>query len=154
MSKNMSTIAIVVIILAIAGFFLLSQNTSTPTLEPTLAPSDEMMTVDSISVALLEQNDSGETGIATLTEQDGELIVTLAMEGAPAGIVQPAHIHLNNCADIGGVLHPLEFPVDGESVTTLPTSLSELAEQMPLSINVHKSGPESSVYVSCGDLEL
>ncbi|MBI2442384.1 MAG: hypothetical protein HYV40_00560 [Candidatus Levybacteria bacterium] len=42
----------------------------------------------------------------------------------------------------------------GESGTaTLTVSLASLKGQLPLAINVHKSGSEANVYVSCGDLK-
>lgn len=76
------------------------------------------------------------------------------MTGAAAGVTQPAHIHTGSCAQIGGVVYPLTFPVDGKSVTTLNTTWSALVAQKPLALNVHKSTSEASIYVSCGDLPL
>lgn len=147
MNKNL-LIVLVVVVVAVAGYFLLMKQSAPAEVaqEPTSAISK--------SVALVEQNDSGESGTAMLAEQDGQLVVTLELAGAPAGVPQPAHIHSGSCAEIGGVVYSLEFPVDGKSVTTLPISLSELAAQQPLAINVHKSSPLASVYVSCGDLAL
>lgn len=153
----MPIIVVVVVILAAVGFLVLSQDSS-PSTVPSSAPANGeeamMMEGDSTSVVLSEQNDSGEYGTATLTEQDGELVVAIEMTGFAPGVVQPAHIHTGTCADIGGVVHALEFPVDGMSETTLATTLAELATAQPLAINVHKSVPEASVYTACGDLEL
>ncbi|KKW20050.1 MAG: Cu-zn Superoxide dismutase [Parcubacteria group bacterium GW2011_GWA2_51_10] len=106
----------------------------------------------SITVALNTQNNSGESGTATLTDSGGKTIVTLALSGAPEGTAQPAHIHTGSCANIGGVLYPLVFPVNGVSETTLDVSLDVILSQLPLALNVHKSPDEVNVYVACGDL--
>lgn len=105
-----------------------------------------------VVISLAEQNDSGESGTATITETDEGVHVVLELTGAPAGVEQPAHIHTNSCANIGGVEYPLTFPTDGYSETTLNVSMEELEAGLPLSINVHKSVEEVSVYVACGDI--
>ena len=106
----------------------------------------------SIVVAMSAQNDSGMTGEATLTAMDGSTLVELDLAGAPEGIVQPAHIHTGSCANIGGVVYPLTFPMNGVSETTLNVSLDALLAQLPLALNVHKSPEEANIYVACGDL--
>jgi len=111
------------------------------------------MASDSTTVITLsEQNNSGMQGTATITEEDGGLTVVLSLTGAPEGIAQPAHIHHNACENIGGVLYPLEFPVNGFSETRLGITMDELLADMPLSLNVHKSPAEAQVYVACGNL--
>ena len=107
---------------------------------------------DSVVVALSTQNASGVSGTATLTETNGSTMVTLALTGSPADVPQPAHIHTGSCATIGGVVYPLEFPVNGASETTLNVTLEAILAQLPLALNVHKSAEEVSVYVACGDL--
>ena len=103
-------------------------------------------------VAMSAQNDSGMSGTATLTDMDGSTLVKLELTGAPTGITQPAHIHTGSCAEIGGVVYPLTFPVNGVSETTLNVSLDAILAQLPLALNVHKSAAEANVYVACGDL--
>ena len=105
-----------------------------------------------VVVALSAQNNSGMNGTATLTSMGGSTLVELALTGATTDIVQPAHIHTGSCATIGGVVYPLEFPVNGVSATTLNVSLEAILAQLPLALNVHKSVEEASVYVACGDL--
>lgn len=107
---------------------------------------------ESITVTLNEQNDSGEYGTATLTEVGGQVMVSISMIGSPTGVSQPAHIHTGICPDVGGVVHSLEFPLNGGSETTLATTFEELRSGLPLAINIHKSVPEASVYTACGDL--
>jgi hypothetical protein len=152
MNKNLlivlGALAVVVVVL-----FLFTQNAQTPS--QTVSPSaNQAMKENVVTLTLGEQNESGESGTATLVEQEGKLVVTLNLTGAPAGVVQPAHIHTGTCANIGGVVYPLESPVNGVSETTLDTTLAELASQLPLAVNVHKSTTLASVYVSCGDLDL
>ena len=106
----------------------------------------------SVTVSLYEQSASGMSGLATLTESDGMTVVALALTGTPQGIAQPAHIHAGSCANIGGVVYPLTFPVNGASETTLGVSLDALLAEFPLAINVHKSPEEAGVYIACGDM--
>jgi Cu/Zn superoxide dismutase len=152
---NKNLIFILIIALAVAvGFSLYSQNSQKGKLSNVDVISPESVEGNSVIVVLNEQNDSGESGTATLVEKDGKAVVTLNMTGAPTGVVQPSHIHSGDCANTGAILYPLEYPVDGKSVTTLPVGFSELKAQMPLLVNVHKSTILASIYVSCGELEL
>ena len=150
-------LVLLILILLGAGGYYLYANRST-LYSPTSTPSDTTpattTTGEKITFTLKEQNNSGESGTATLEETAGKVKVTLNLTGAPAGVTQPAHIHTGTCANIGGVLYPLTFPVDGVSETTLNVTLAQLKEQMPLALNVHKSQAEASVYYSCGDLPL
>lgn len=153
-------IGVVVIVVLVAGFLLFSnsQNTSSP--EPTTTPTTQdtaspSATVSEVVVNLSEQNSSKESGTATLREVDGKVVVTLNMTGAPEGVApQPAHIHVGACPNVGTVKYPLTNVMNGTSETTLGVTLDQLRSELPLGINVHKSQPEASVYVSCGDLKL
>jgi hypothetical protein len=107
---------------------------------------------ESMTVNLLGQNDSGETGVATLTEKGGKVTVTLSMQGYPVDIPQPAHIHIGVCPDVGAVKYPLNNVDNGTSETTLDVTLAQLKSELPLGINVHKSGTEAGVFTACGDL--
>lgn len=120
----------------------------------TRPPEPTSSTPKTVSVALSEQNKSGESGTATLTEVNGKVNVTLTLTGAPANVTQPAHIHVGPCPDVGAVKYALAFPVNGKSETELNVTLDQLRSELPLVINVHKSGAEANVYVSCGDLAL
>jgi hypothetical protein len=103
-------------------------------------------------VTMNAQNGSGESGTATLSEENSQLTVTLDLTNGPSG-PQPAHIHKGTCAALDpNPLYPLASVVDGKSVTTF--SDVTLAQLMSgeYAINVHKSATEASTYVSCGDL--
>lgn len=104
-------------------------------------------------VTLSTQNSSGQQGTATLTAKGDQTEVRVQMSGnIPQGTPQPAHIHLSNCATIGAIKYPLNNLVNGSSTTMVNAKFADIFAALPLSINVHKSVAESSVYVACGDL--
>jgi hypothetical protein len=106
-----------------------------------------------MTVSLMGQNDSGQSGTAKLTEANGQVTVTLSLNGGTFTDPQPAHIHMGSCPTPGEVSYPLTNVVDGKSVTTLDTTLDQLKAKGALAINVHKSAAESTVYTACGDLK-
>ncbi len=110
--------------------------------------------INQTTINLLEQNSSGEFGTATLTEEDGQVFVTLNMTGFSENVSQPAHIHMGSCPDVGGVIYPLTNVLNGESETTINVTFDQLEDELPLAINVHKSVENASVYVACGDIEF
>lgn len=105
-----------------------------------------------LQIMLSEQNGSGQSGKAVITEVNGKAKVVLNLTGKPSEVAQPAHIHLSTCAAIGSVKYPLTSISKGASQTMLPVSINELIAQLPISINVHKSAAEVSAYVACGDM--
>ncbi len=109
-----------------------------------------------ITVQLKEQNASGESGTAVITQVDGTAGVTIQVtRTGPAPLVdtpQLAHIHRGSCSELGNITYPLSSLVNGKSVTTLPISLDTLLTQLPLAINVHKSISEANIYVACGNI--
>ena len=113
---------------------------------------DDTLMEGTLTLNLSEQNDSGQTGTATMVEADGQVTVTLSMLGFPEDTPQPAHIHEGVCPDVGAVSYPLTNLVNGESVTVLDVTLAQLESELPMGINVHQSVTESSVYTACGDL--
>lgn len=129
--KN-TILIVIVLVVVIGGLFLLNK-------------------AGQINISLSEQNESGESGTATLTEVDGKVIVSLDLNGAPDS-VQPAHIHTGSCDNLGGVQNPLTSPVGGASETTLDVTMDDLLSGLPLAINVHKSPEEAGIYVACGDI--
>lgn len=110
---------------------------------------------EEITITLLAQSNSGESGTATIEEEDGKVEVELKLTGGPANVSQPAHIHMSNCTTIGGVKYSLNNVVNGKSETVIDAKLGDiisLAKTEGLSINVHKSADESSVYYACGNI--
>jgi hypothetical protein len=157
MNKNIWTVLGLIGLLLIAYIMFSRQQVTAPeTLEsePMDITSEELDIRDEFVFVISEQNDSGESGTATISEQNGELLVTLSMTGYPEDTPQPTHIHTGSCPDVGGVVYPLENVVNGESVTSIEVGIDDLREQLPLAINVHQSVPEASVYTACGDLDF
>lgn len=147
-------------VVLIVGYMLFSNRQQTPAPQPTTTTTTTQESAspsaspNEVTVTLSEQNNSKESGTATLMEVDGKVKVTLKLTGVPSGVAQPAHIHTGACPDVGAVKYPLTSPVDGMSETTLDLTLTQLKSELPLGINVHKSAAEAKVYVSCGDLKL
>lgn len=108
---------------------------------------------DPVTVTLNPLNDSGESGTATLTDLgNGKVKVEVSVTGAPAGVVQPMHIHKGTCANLTAKpTYPLTSLTDGKSVTEIEASLADL-QNGDFAINGHKSAQEASIYVYCGDI--
>jgi len=70
----------------------------------------------------------------------------------PAGVSQPAHIHLGTCDNLDKApkwnLQPVK---NGQSITELAVPLQTILKDKT-AINVHKSAAEAHVYVSCGNI--
>jgi hypothetical protein len=109
-----------------------------------------------LTVPMAPENNSGQSGTATLVEDGDVLQVTLELTAGNATGPQAAHIHTGTCAELGGPLHGLTNVVDGRSVTRIepvegvPVRLQALLET-PHAINIH-SADNVQVYVSCGDI--
>src|SRR5919204_4522709 len=106
---------------------------------------------DSASAKLAPQNNSGESGTATLTKAgDKQTKVVLDVKGAPSGAQQPVHIHKGTCDKLDPKpAYPLSPLVNGKSETTVNASLDSL-EKGGYAVNGHKSAQEASTYVFCG----
>jgi hypothetical protein len=111
------------------------------------------LAADSAKAELKAQNNSNESGTATLTKAgDKRTKVVLNVEGAPAGVNQPVHIHKGGCANLDPKpAYPLSPVVNGKSETTVNASLDDL-QKGGYAINGHKSAKEASTYVFCGDI--
>jgi len=150
----MNKYILIVGIVVVAGIGLYMWSTSTGTQAPASTEVSEQEAMKKVVVNLQEQNESGESGTATITEMEGGVKVAVSLVGVPEGVTQPVHIHVNSCVNIAGVQYPLESLINGSSETMLEVSMAELQAGLPLSVNVHKSVEEISVYVVCGDIAL
>lgn len=104
-----------------------------------------------VTVPLAAENNSGQTGTATLTAMGDQTQVVINVPAGPGGTPQPAHIHDGTCAAPGKVVWPLTNVVDGKSTTMVNAKLADIATGGFL-INIHKSAAEVSVYTSCGQV--
>jgi hypothetical protein len=106
---------------------------------------------EAVEIALGEQNESGQSGTATLEAAgDGMTRVTIELSNPPAD-PQPAHIHTGACPDVGDVAHALNNVEGGTSETDVPVTIEDL-QASDFAVNVHKSEAEADVYVACGDI--
>jgi len=110
---------------------------------------------ETITVTLAPQNNSGESGTATLTkvsDSEVKVVVNLSGGGAALSDPQPIHIHKGTCAQLDpNPTYPLTNMVSGKSETEVLVNMADLTAS-PYAINVHKSAAEVSTYVSCGDI--
>ena len=105
----------------------------------------------SVTIPMVALDDSGQTGSATLIAAGDVTWVAVNVGAGPLGVSQPIHIHSGSCDALGGVEQKLTSLENGRSVTMIDSPIATyLAGDR--SINLHKSGPEASVYTSCGDI--
>lgn len=105
-----------------------------------------------VEVELSEQNDSGQSGTATLEAAgEGQTTVTLELSDPP-DVPQPVHIHEGTCEELNPQpAFPLENLEDGTSETTVEVSLDEL-QSGEYAINAHASEEDVETYVACGNI--
>ncbi|HEX8805790.1 MAG TPA: hypothetical protein VF741_02530 [Candidatus Aquilonibacter sp.] len=129
---------------ALAGVFAAAAAAQSP---PAAAPPT------TVTVKMVAQNASGETGSAVLTQVSGGTQVVITLDGSPKDTPQPAHIHEGNCGKINPApKYPLTNVVNGKSSSVVKgVTLADLLKG-PYAINVHKSGTEIATYVSCGNI--
>lgn len=143
-----------------AGNQTTNQNapTQTPTSSieglPTPSPSSAAgaTLLQPVTMQLLEQSNSGESGTALLQDYGHITRVTITLTGKKSTTPQPAHIHAGDCKNPGEILYRLNDVVDGKSDTIIGAEMGSLFATQSMSVNVHKSETESNVYMACGDI--
>jgi hypothetical protein len=116
-----------------------------------LAPLSATAATSSLTVTLRQQNGSGESGTAMLTQAGSDVKVVISLKGAPA-TAQPAHIHDGTCANLGAVAYPLTNVVGGNSTTTVKGVTIDKLLSGTYAINVHESAADLAKYVACGNI--
>ena len=102
-------------------------------------------------VELKAQNNSNETGMATLTPAGDSTKIVLEVKGGEAS--QPTHIHKGTCDKLDPKpAFPLSPVVNGKSETTVKASMKDLTSG-GYAINGHKSAQDLKTYVFCGDIK-
>jgi hypothetical protein len=104
-----------------------------------------------LTVTLNQQNASGESGSAKLTQTGSDVTVVISLKGAPA-TAQPAHIHDGTCANLKGVAYPLTSVVSGSSTTVVKGITIDKLLGGTYAINVHESAADLGKYVACGNI--
>ena len=66
-------------------------------------------------------------------------------------VEQPVHVHAGTCSTLGAVVFGLTNLVNGKSTTMVNATLDTL-KNGNYAINAHKSGPESAIDTSCGEI--
>ena len=98
---------------------------------------------------------SGESGRVALTFMGAKTKISLRLDGAPYGTLQPAHIHKGTCENIGEeAKYKLTFPATGSSESVIEAGLEELRAAGAMVIDIHKSFAEDKKVVSCGELRF
>jgi hypothetical protein len=149
---------IAMLAIAAAASGLLAACTPYQTTAPVEQPTKDEALIkgESMEISLFETNESGQSGNATLTEnENGQLVVTVNLLGAgDYPDPQPAHIHVGACPGVGAVKYPLTSLENGLSETTINnlTLADVTGVEGGLALNVHKSAAEAGVYTACGDL--
>jgi len=105
-----------------------------------------------LTLEVVSLNDSGITGIATLTETGGGTMeVAIRLNDDIAGPL-PTHIHEGACADLNPAPRiPLAGVRGGVSTTQLTVSLDQLMSTQHV-IFIHRSTEELPVFVACADI--
>jgi hypothetical protein len=105
-----------------------------------------------VTVHLMAQNGSGETGTATLTQMGSNVRVSISLMNVPA-MAQPAHIHTGTCANLNPApKYPLTNVLNGKSMTTVHDVTLSTLTNGHYAINVHKSTNDLKTYVACGNI--
>jgi len=121
---------------------------------PGAGPVAQQTAPQTITVQMGAQNNSGESGTATITDAGNGQIMVMVNLNNGASTPQPAHIHKGTCTNLDPVpFKPLNDVINGKSDTTVGMSIADLAKG-GYAINVHKSASEIATYVSCGDIQV
>ena len=104
-----------------------------------------------ITVPLTPLNNSGESGNAVLSEEGAKTKVVVTINGAPAGVGQPVHVHKGTCAQLDPQpAFGLTTLTDGKSTTVIDVAIGDLRNRY--AINGHKSAQDANTYVFCGNI--
>lgn len=117
------------------------------------ALANAQATTAPITIRLEAENNSGQTGTATLTDVgNGRTKIEVEITGEPPSGSQPMQVHEGQCGPrLARLVYPLANVEDGKSTTTIDAPLSSLTTG-GFAINGHKSEEEYNIYVFCGNI--
>ena len=105
-----------------------------------------------VTLDLVEQNASGQSGTVTLSKQGDQTQVVIESFSPFGRDPQPAHIHKGTCANLDPApAYALPNLVDGVAGDTVAVSLDELLEG-EYAVNIHRSVEQADVYTACADI--
>jgi hypothetical protein len=126
---------------------------------------------NSITIAMVQQNNSGQDGYATLTEKGSETEVFVSIKRSNVGGSQTSHVHHGRCDNVGGIAAGVgSVKPDSKFLFISDREAAEMSDggfiffqaklQVPLAqlrdgdhvLNVHDSR-DLSLYVSCGEID-
>jgi hypothetical protein len=118
---------------------------------------------NSVTIAMLQQNNSGQDGKATLTETAGGVRVRVVVKRSSVEGSQTSHVHDGRCDNVGAItagLRPIsekdgDVRLEGDQIVfqndLTGRKLSDLRDGNHV-INVHDAR-DNSLYVSCGEID-
>ena len=148
--RSSTTLEVTLASLTSGGLAVNAHDSTDPSLYT--ACGDIPLAGDYVTVTLHPDNDSLQTGYATLTARDErtEVVVSLAEGLLESELV---HVHAGSCGDgLGGVAFGLTTLADGTSVTTIDAALGSLRTG-GFAVNAHEQS-DPSVYTACGNIPL
>jgi hypothetical protein len=106
-----------------------------------------------LTIPLLSQNDSNETGTATLVQVGPDVLVTVRVKDQVADN-QPVHIHQGFCGPTMDPKPQYPFPnlVNRRSQARVKNVTLASLLATPHAINVHRSTTQAGIYVTCGNI--
>lgn len=107
-----------------------------------------------LPITVIFGSNTGEsiTGTATLQDQAGKTVVSIALSGYPRGTALSAAIFTSSCPELGLVKYSLNPVVSGRSQTQIPVGLDQIQTEQPLSIVVRQTVGRAIPTVTCGDI--
>ncbi len=169
----MSVVSIIIGIVVIVGIaFVITKDKSpdkttaeesavtspTPTMEgtdsvtPVAPPSSGTTASKPVTIKLLEQSGSRQSGSVVLTDMGATTKVVITLTGAASEVAMPSHIHSGTCEKSGAITYPLNDVVRGSSQTTVAASLKDIVKNLPIYVNVHKSAAQLQTSIACGSI--
>lgn len=109
--------------------------------------------VRSVVYQLAEVGGSGVRGTVTLDALGSQTIVTIVLQGTPAGGDHPSHFHLGDCTPGGAIAIPLTnvSGSNGLSSTLVDAPLAAIIGSNH-HLNIHLSANDLATVVACGEI--
>jgi plastocyanin len=112
------------------------------------------VTEDSLLVDLDEEDDSGVSGVAVLTELESDRTrVAVWLDGA-GEMLRPIHVHAGSCNNLGDIAYSLNEVDNGFSNSEIFATFAELSASAPFAINAHESADAIQNNIACGNIDF